>query len=128
MIYNKLVQKLFFDAQHAGNLDCNWPRTIMTQLGIKGSSWIELYVNYDRQGIITQSCFKTYGNPYLIAALEWLCQYLEGTGINEHPLEVLPLLFKQLEIPATKYPIALQVDSCYRQTITTLKQQLKETK
>jgi nitrogen fixation NifU-like protein len=116
MIYNKVVQDCFFEPRHTGSI-------ALDSLGVvyfrceqtKQGALIELYMQCDVKGLITRMCFKTNGNPYVIAALEWLCRESEGKWFDDlSPLHYQTLI-QILEIPMPEFPIALQVEDVYKE-------------
>jgi nitrogen fixation NifU-like protein len=69
-------------------------------------------------------CFKTNGNPYLIASLECLCrqaigQKLETLQVNHQELINL------LEIPFNQVPLVMQVEQVYKEVVRLMNKKLK---
>ncbi|MDX1836628.1 hypothetical protein DIZ81_00590 [Legionella taurinensis] len=126
MKYNDLVETCFFRPRHVGTLDCSRPFTVFSEAGIRGKAFLQWYAACDAQGLIIQCCFKAYGNPYLIAALEWCCRQMTGTSVSEHPRWDYRQLVTVLEIPQALYPTALLVEQGYRQICEKMKQLVKE--
>lgn len=125
MSYNKKVERCFFHPRHVGKLDVNQAGVVHHRRGIPGEGDVyDLYLCVEPTGLITRACFQAFGNPYLIAALELVCQLLEGTMIDEHPKCDYSWLLSELEIPNTRYAVALQVDDGYRELVSQVKLKL----
>lgn len=122
MSYNKLVECYFFNPEHVGMLDINQPEVLHHRGGIPGMGDVyDLYLCFDKTGLIKAARFKAFGNPYLIASLELVCQILEGSTLDDHPKFDHSWLVSELEIPKTRYAVALQVEDGYQDLIKQLK-------
>lgn len=117
MIYNKIVQDCFFSPRHVGLVDLEHPFSAVFKNNQKGQGSIEFYMQCSPDGVIVRACFKTNGNPYLIASLEWLCRQVEGKTIDNAPRIDYRQLVKELEIPVVHYPVALRVMDVYKEVI-----------
>lgn len=127
MIYNELVETCFFEPKHVGTLDLTQDLTSFYRGGEVGRGDVfDFYLLCDKKGKILKACFKAYGNPYLIAAAEWLCRQLEGSQINEHPQFDYAFLVEKLAIPQVRYPVALQIEDGYRELVHIMKTKLRE--
>lgn len=125
MMYNELVESCFFAPNHIGTLDLSQPLSVHYRGGEAGRGEVfDIYLLCDRQGLVLKARFKAYGNPYLIAAAEWLCRQLEGSLINEHPRFNYSGLVQELAIPKTRYPVALLVEDGYRELVIMMKKSL----
>ncbi|CEK11222.1 iron-sulfur cluster assembly scaffold protein [Legionella hackeliae] len=126
MMYNELVEHCFFSPEHVGTVDKSEPLTVYYRSGEAGRGDVfDFYLQCNEQGLILKARFKAYGNPYLVAAAELVCKQLEGNNIDEHPQFDYSWLVEQLEIPRTRYPVALQIDDGYREIVKTMKEKLK---
>ncbi|WED43809.1 iron-sulfur cluster assembly scaffold protein [Legionella cardiaca] len=125
MIYNELVESCFFAPKHVGTLDLSEPLSVHYRGGAERGDVFDLYLLCNKQGRVLKACFKAYGNPYLVAAAELICQRLEDSHINDHPQLDYSWLVEQLEIPKTRYPVALQIEDGYREVIKAMKAKLK---
>ncbi|OGV48469.1 MAG: hypothetical protein A3F46_05030 [Legionellales bacterium RIFCSPHIGHO2_12_FULL_42_9] len=121
MIYNKKIEELFFDTQHAGVLNCAEPLTVCSRISLEKNKCSELYIACDEQGLITQVCFKALGNPYLIVGFEWLCRKIEHTQLDAHPCIDYSMIALELSVPKIHYAAAVLVETNYRQAIKLLK-------
>jgi nitrogen fixation protein NifU and related proteins len=129
MMYNELVESYFFAPNHVGIVDLSQPLSIHYCAGIAGRGDIfDFYLLCDSQGFVLQARFKAYGNPYLIAAAEWLCRQLEGSLINEHPRFNHSWVAQELAIPKTRYSVALQIADGYREIVMIMQKKLKGAK
>lgn len=126
MMYNELVESCFFAPKHVGTVDLSKPFSVCYRGGEAGRGDVfDLYLQCDSHGDIRKACFKAYGNPYLVAGAELLCQRLEGSNIEDHPQFDYSWLVEQLEIPKTRYPVALQIEDGYRELITLMQMKLQ---
>ncbi|STX28225.1 NifU family iron binding protein [Fe-S] cluster formation/repair protein IscU, HesB [Legionella beliardensis] len=127
MNYNELVERYFFQPKHVGKLDCLLPNIICCNLSdATRNNYFNLFLAYNSLGRIDKVCFKAYGSPYLIAALEWVCEQLEGSFIKAHPQLTYRMLVERLEIPNHSYPIAILVEKGYNDIINAVKNKLTE--
>lgn len=117
MMYNKTVQSCFFSPQHIGVLDLNQDFSVAAKSQHKGQAMVEFYMQCGPDRFIRRACFKTNGNPYLIAGLEWLCRQLEGQSLDKLPPIDYQLLVKELDIPVTQYPLALRVVTIFKEIL-----------
>lgn len=124
MMYNKLVQDCFFQPEHVGVLDVSDPLVayyndrVTHQMQIVA---IEFYMQCSRTGFIKRACFKAHGNPYVIAAMEWLCREIEGESLDSPPSINYQLLINVLGIPNSQYPVALVIEGVYKETLALMK-------
>lgn len=119
MMYNKSVQDCFFLPRHIGVLDLKSPYTVHYRSGQQNQiNIIDLYLQCFENKKISRACFKANGNPYMIAALEWLCRQIEGRDLKDLPVFSYQVLIKELEIPIHQYPVALQVEGIYKEVLT----------
>ena len=113
-----MVWDCFFSPRHAGSIDLNNPRTAFFKSNQKGQGQIEFYMQYDSSDRIERACFKTNGNPYLIASLEWLCRQLERKTFADVPEIDYQVIINELEIPVAQYPTALSVVAIYQDVMS----------
>ncbi|KTC84177.1 iron-sulfur cluster assembly scaffold protein [Legionella brunensis] len=126
MMYNELVELCFFEPKHVGVVDLSEPFSVHYRGGEAGRGDVfDFYLLCNEQGHILKARFKAYGSPYLVAAAELICQRLEGSNINDHPQCDYSWLVEQLEIPRTRYPVALQIEDGYREIIVIMKTKLQ---
>lgn len=126
MIYNKLVTECFFHPQHVGILDCSQPFSMYFKIGeITTGNAIEYYLLFNEEHVILKARFKAYGNPYLIAGAEWICQQLQGSDIAEHPRFNYAGLIEKLAVPKEHYPIAIFLEKSYLSIVNQMKSQEK---
>jgi len=127
MNYNKLVEQYFFQAEHVGTLDDSQPYTIMCRMGDKqhGASF-DLYLSCNQAGDIQAARFQAYGNPYLIAGLEWLCARMQGTSIHVHPQGDYQEIVSLFAIPRTQYPVAVLIERGYNNAVEKMIERLQQ--
>lgn len=129
MIYNELIENCFFEPRHVGILDLNQDLTSFYRGGEAGRGDVfDFYLLCNKKGEILKARFKAYGNPYLVAAAEWVCRQLEGSQIKEHPQLNYARLVEKLAIPKVRYPVALQIEDGYCELIQIMKKKLGELK
>ncbi|KTC79370.1 iron-sulfur cluster assembly scaffold protein [Legionella cherrii] len=121
MIYNKIVQDCFFSPRHVGVIDLSERFTVVVKNNQKGQGLIELYMQCNSDGTIVRACFRTNGNPYIIASLEWLCRQLEGHTTHTVPQIDYQLIVKELDIPVAQYPIALRIMDVFKEALLLIK-------
>lgn len=127
MIYNKIVQDCFFQPRHVGVLDTTQPLTVLfsSRQQNPSNTLIDLSMQCTKNGLVKKICFKVTGNPYVVAALEWLCRQIEGRQFTDLPVIDYLLLIKELEIPNKHYPIALQVENVYKEVLVLMKKKFE---
>lgn len=125
MMYNEIVRDCFFLPKHVGVIDVTKPYVTFFRANQKKQVHTELYMHCDDNGLITKLRFKTNGNPYVIAALEWVCRQTEGQGIQA----LIPCTYQQiiraLAIPAAQYPVALHVEDVYKEVLALMKKKFE---
>ena len=126
MLYNKLVQDCFFQPRHVGTLDLTEPLVSYYRIEQqKPRVIIDLYIQCSCIGLITKVCFKANGNPFVIAAMEWLCRRVEGTDVMKPESVNHQLLINELEIPLSQYPVALLIEDVYKESLILMKKKLE---
>ncbi|KTD32452.1 NifU family transporter iron binding protein [Legionella moravica] len=126
MMYNKIVQDCFFQPRHIGILDLSEPLVSYCRIEQhKPRIIIDLYIQCSRTGLITTVCFKTNGNPFVIAGMEWLCRNLEGTDLMKTETISYQMLINTLEIPVSQYPVALLINDVYQESLILMKKKLE---
>ncbi len=129
MMYNKVLEDCFFSLNHGGCTLDEQKNTVCYQSQLPGPSGsIEISIQCDEGGLISRACFRAQGNPYLLAALEWVCRQIEGEPLSLHPRLDYQQLVDILEMPTTQYPVAIRVENVYRDVISRMQQQMKEVK
>lgn len=126
MMYNELVESCFFAPCHVGTLDLSQHWSVYHRSGAPGRGDVcDFYLQCNEEGIVLKACFKAYGNPYLVAAAEWVCCQLEGSQVNIHPQFTYAELIEKLAIPQIRYSAAIQVEDGYQGLIQKMKLKLK---
>lgn len=121
MMYNKIIKDCFFFPQHVGVIDLNDEGAVVVKNSQKGQGTIEFYMQCGRDQLILRVCFKSNGNPYLIAGLEWLCRQLEGRTTDDVPQIDYQLIIKELNIPVAQSPLALRIAAVYKEILVLMK-------
>jgi nitrogen fixation protein NifU and related proteins len=118
MMYNKTVLDCFFSPRHVGVIDLNQDLVILVKNNQKGQADIALYMQSDAHKVIQKVCYKTNGNPYLIAGLEWLCREVVGQAIDSLVAVDYQRLIKELDIPMSEYPLAVRIVEVFKKAIS----------
>ena len=116
MMYNNTVRECFFYPRHAGVIDLSQDLVVVFKNNQKGQGNIEFYMQCGQDRVIQKIRFKTNGNPYLIAGLEWLGRQLEGQYIDAIRQIDYQLLINELDIPTPQYPLALRVVNVFKES------------
>lgn len=126
MMYNKVVQDYFFTPQHVGVIDTNAAQAIHFRMHRpKQRVIIDFYLQCATNESIVKACFKTNGNPFIIAALEWLCRQLEHKKLDDLPLFTQKTWMDLLALPVSQSPVAIQMNVLYQEVITLMKNKLR---
>lgn len=124
MMYNNTVYDYFFSPRHVGIIDLNHDFVIVCKNEQKAQGTIEFYMQCGQDRLIQKICFKSNGNPYLIAGLEWLCRQLEGLSLDKVPPIDYQRLINELDIPVTQYPLALRVVQVFKDSLILMNNRL----
>lgn len=124
MMYNELTTCCFFSPKHVGIIDLANPLCAFYQGGNKREDSFELYLLCNKSGMVIKACFKAYGNPYLIAGAEWLCQQLEGHLIGSQQGISATVFIEQFAIPADRHSVALVLEDGYLEIVARMKAKL----
>lgn len=124
MMYNKTVQDCFFAPRHVGRLDTNSHLVVCVTNHQAGQGTIEFYMQCQQDMSISRVCYKTNGNPYLVAGLEWLSRQLEGQSIEKILQIDYQVLIKELDIPVAQYPLALRIIGVFKEILVLMKNKL----
>lgn len=124
MMYNNIVLDCFFSPQHVGVLDVDQDFCVVFESIQKNKPSIACYMLCDKNAVIQKLCFKTNGNPYLIAGLEWACRYLDGCSIDKISQIDYQCLIKALDIPLAQYPLALRIVAVLKELLSLMKKVL----
>jgi len=125
MMYNEIIRDCFFFPRHVGVIDLSLPVSVVVKNNLKNKDNIELYMHCSQDGTMQSVCFKSNGNPYVIAGLEWLCRELEGKNINSLPQINYQLMIKELAIPTVQYPVALRIEKAYKEILLLMQKKLE---
>ncbi|BCA95745.1 hypothetical protein TUM19329_21060 [Legionella antarctica] len=129
-MYNEIVEDCFFLPQHVGIIDLASPLTVhfRSSQNNLSATRIDLYLQCTKRSLISKARFRAIGNPYVIAALEWLCRQSQGRELDSVMSITYQTLIKELEIPTHQYPVALQVEDVYKEVLTLMKKKLEDYK
>lgn len=86
---------------------------------------MHFYIKYDKDKAISRVRFKTNGNPYVIAAMEWICCQIEGKTLETLPLIDFQILINVLQMPNSQYPVAVQIESIYKEALTLMRKKFE---
>jgi nitrogen fixation protein NifU and related proteins len=124
MMYNSTVNDCFFAPRHVGTLELNHDFVVVFKNKQKDQGIIEFYMQCGQDRLIHKLRFKTNGNPYLIAGLEWLCRQLEGQALDEVALINYQVLINELDIPVPQYPLALRIVQVFKESLILMNNRL----
>jgi nitrogen fixation NifU-like protein len=125
-MYNKNVEDCFFHPNHIGVMDLSDLYTVHCRHENPGQVvLVDFYLQCTQDRIISRACFKASGNPYVIAALEWLCRLTEGRQLDEVAPIDYKTLVNELEIPHAQYPLALQIGTVYKDLLALMKKKFE---
>ena len=117
MSYNKLVEQHFFEPLNLfKSNDCNSYTTVKIGSKKLGDA-IKIYLLCDlKTRRIHKIKYEVYGNPYLVAALSYLSDSLQGELVSKINL-LSDDLINTLELPKTKFYCAYMVEDAVNQVI-----------
>lgn len=125
MMYNKLVEELFFSPKHVGVLDLSEPRTVyFSNAQFSKEVVVSLYMQCDEANLVSAISFTTNGNPYVIASLEWLCREVFGKKI-EHWSFNYDEAIKLFNVPFNQAPVILHVQNVYKEVLMLMKKKIE---
>ena len=126
MMYNKIVQDCFFEPRHIGSI-VDSASLVAHLRGVQKAQGvvIDLFLQCSADGFVIRSCFKANGNPYVIAALEWVCRQIEGQHIDVLQASYYQHLISELGIPVNQSPVALQIDGVYQEVLVLMRDKLR---
>lgn len=118
MMYNNIVEDCFFTPHHVDVLDVSKPFVVCLHRE-QGNRMnvVDLYLRCSSDQVVTRACFKSNGNPFAIAALEWLCRRTEGKDIANLLDCNHQMLIQTLDIPTRQYPIAVYLEGIYKDAL-----------
>lgn len=117
MIYNELIEELFFFPKHVGVINTDDTDWVKYSAFTHTKTCIELYLQWDSKGFIKNLYFKTNGSPYTIAGLEWMCRKYVGTDLNSDLIFNNAELMLILHIPNTHFSLAIQITKAFDELI-----------
>ena len=121
MMYNKLVTDYFFHPLHVGELATITPFSVVVTSSAQISLFMQLSLQCDALGRITKALFKTNGDPFTIAGLEWICRAFEGENMDMNPPITHQQIMAELERPSQYFPRAIALEKIALDAITQLK-------
>lgn len=126
MMYNNIVEDCFFNPEHAGVLDENDPWVVcLRKEQPNNTNRVIFYLQCSMDGVVSKACFKSNGNPYMIAALEWICRQSEGKELNTLLEWNYQALIKTLDIPTAQYPVAVFLNGIYKEALVLMRNKLE---
>jgi len=126
MMYNKIVEECFFYPKHVGVIDTAKPYSVCCSGNLLNQGvQVALYLECSPDHVIESARFKATGNPYVIAALEWLCRQIEGRDFRQLPTIDYQVLVKVLEIPQPMYALSIHLIDIYQQALALMVKKFK---
>ena len=117
MSYNKTVLDHFFHPRHVGEVESAVAPILTASIGSHAQGdMLELTLCCDKNNTIQQIGFKAYGNPYLIAAMSWLCEQSIGQPLADVCQKIGEAdLFSSLEIPKSRMYSIFLIEDLFKQ-------------
>ena len=123
MSYNNNVIDAFFHSKYLGELKKNWDKSLNYRHGHHGvGDVVEIELGLDSRGTVRECAFKAYGNPYLFAAMDRVCQLLDGESANTMPHFNRDDVINQYDVPREKWHSVLLAEDVYDAVIEKLKE------
>lgn len=109
MKYPNLVSEYFEQPRHVGALEHGF----RVHIGEAAEGDVlQLDIAVDTEQKIQRCVFKALGNPYTIAAAEWLCRELEAKPLSEVNIQQV---ITDLELPGVKRYLLILLDELIKQ-------------
>ena len=114
MMYNEIVENCFFNPEYAG-FDESRFRRILEYFPANTSNKMVFAIGKDAADFSLSLRFKASGNPYVLAAAEWICRqfkkknFIDCMGMSPEDWHAL------LEIPVSQKRTALQITQACKQ-------------
>jgi NifU-like protein involved in Fe-S cluster formation len=101
-LYNEDVRRYFADPRHAGDLQEDYELTLVADVSESDSgAHVEMSAGI-RGGIIIAMAYRVWGCPHLVAALELVCETLEGQPVSGLENFESADITQQLSVPVEK--------------------------
>lgn len=121
MMYNELVTDYFFHPLHVGELTTINPFSVVVTSSAQISPFMQLSLQCDALGKITKALFKTNGDPFTIAGLEWICRAFEREDMDINFPMTHQQIMVELKMPSQYFPRAIALEKIALDAITQLK-------
>lgn len=108
--YNEALRRRFADPQHAGDLRAAYERTLNAEVSDSDKGAHLVMAAGIRDDSIAEITFRAWGCPHLIAALEAVCEHLEGQPAASLENCDLADITQELSVPAEKMGRILLVE------------------
>ena len=113
---NSLLQQHFASPHNVGSLDSNSPNVRVGKVGLPGGDVLELYVLIEEEKMVDAK-FRAQGNPYLIAMMSYLTDFLINKSLKELEGFNYQVLINVFAIPKVKTYCALLVEDVLKDTL-----------
>ena len=121
--YNQLVQDHFFYPQNVGSWQAASENVLTGKAGVYGvSDVVQIQCVYTSKAVISDACFKVYGNPFTIAAASYATTQLIGKKITEINALNHQFFIDALAMPQIKWHCAILIEDAISAILKTYKQ------
>ncbi|MFA7670503.1 MAG: iron-sulfur cluster assembly scaffold protein [Burkholderiaceae bacterium] len=118
MVYSDALRDHFEQPRHVGAFD-DGAEDVGT--GMAGSAQtggvLRMQLRVDETGVITDTCFKAYGPPALIAAGSWLAETIRGGVLEQAAAVTHKQLVSALSLPPARQHCALMAEEAIQAAI-----------
>lgn len=116
--YSEKVLELFGNPRNAGSFDKRDPRVGTGLVGSPESGdVIKLQIRVNERGIITETCFKTYGCPAAIASSSLVTDWLKGRTLDEAGGITSAQIASELDLPPVKIHCSILTEDAIKAAI-----------
>lgn len=118
MQYSDVVLKHFHAPLHVGELSCAQDNVVTGRAGSHScGNRVQLQFLVDDAGVVRDAKFKAYGNPYTIAACDYVASEMIGRSVETLGALTHEKLVKALTIPPTRLGSALIVEDALKAVV-----------
>jgi len=118
MVYSDALMDHFERPRHVGQFDSDAANVGTGTAGATETGGVlRIQLRVDEDGLITDSCFKAYGPPALIAAGSWLAETIRGGVLEQAGAVTHKQLVAALGLPPARQHCALMAEDAIRAAI-----------
>ena len=118
LVYSEALMDHFLRPRHVGRLDADSAGVGSGTAGTAETGGVlRIQLQVDAGGQVTDSCFKAYGPPALIAAGSWLAEAIRGGTLAQAEALGHPAVVSALALPPAQVYCALLAEDAMRAAI-----------